>query len=840
MNQTKKNVSLLKYSKRKNNTTFNLDNFSEPNRVRSCFFKTNKNPLKSMNNKKDRNENTDIESEIPNKLRKESYSSQINNSVNKLIQNESKQKLNSYQDANIFSSNNSGLQNANSVLNCKKSVLSGSIEKEKISRKESIKFKSDHKHSSSINNLQNIAIAKDLNKAYLNNLHINSSSGNNLRKYTNNKNNYLNSNVDNKKPTILKESVKEENTSKKNEIQLSNLNIGSDPQTVEFNFRKFRKTSLNKFNEKITKGPPNCFRWISWMVLLEIPVERDISLLDNYFYSNIDSEIEIQIKKDLSRTLPINSRQVLSIKEINENEYYLYRVLKAFAANDKEASYCQGMNYLASFLLQISNYNEVETFYMLISFFSNTFSDKIGARGFYTQGFTMLNFYVYVFHNQFGLKLPKLYKHLIVDLELSDDAWISKWFMTCFTMYFPIEVVARIWDCLLVVGLEFMISFVIALLEDLENKLLKFNDQFDVVDFFKTLSPFECNYSEKLLEEIEETTPKKLSVNYYDNLSTNLLNVSNTTQNKNQLERINIESIIQIALKNKISKQILESLKRKFENDNNVTLVTKKYELYNQSNQISQLENNLLEYEKPRSNTKNNNEYKLNKILDNEFEIGNDNFEDVSNNKKQLKRFSNTIKKSPIKQVSNNLSQSKNYKNEEIKENRVEANYLIPNKLKSQYFNDELSDRTKKLTPKENLNFKFEVKDSPSLKKLATNKSSNMSINYNIPTEKFTNVKTISGMNDQFDSDMNDILFENISIDNKISGLGLTYSNMNKSLKSESNNALFSLGDLGDDDHVENELEDDCIESKIEMYKFNFTNKLIIQKTSENKENNKK
>ena len=53
----------------------------------------------------------------------------------------------------------------------------------------------------------------------------------------------------------------------------------------------------------------------------------------------------------------------------------LYIILIAFANIDKEIGYTQGMNFVAFYLLNISNRNEIDVFYLMMSIFSNTFSN---------------------------------------------------------------------------------------------------------------------------------------------------------------------------------------------------------------------------------------------------------------------------------------------------------------------------------------------------------------------------------------------------------------------------------------------------------------------------------
>ena len=75
-------------------------------------------------------------------------------------------------------------------------------------------------------------------------------------------------------------------------------------------------------------------------------------------------------------------------KDIDDfNQCQLYRLLRAFSNNDKEVSYCQGMNFIAGFVLIASDFNQVESFYMLQALFSETFNNSFGIRGFFSENF---------------------------------------------------------------------------------------------------------------------------------------------------------------------------------------------------------------------------------------------------------------------------------------------------------------------------------------------------------------------------------------------------------------------------------------------------------------------
>lgn len=335
---------------------------------------------------------------------------------------------------------------------------------------------------------------------------------------------------------------------------------GITKDQVEYNLRSFHSTFKNKFCSRVVKGPPNPFRWISWMIVTGVPEKRDEELYNLFYLSYISDEAEVQIKRDLNRTIPETMTNLLTQKEISIMEFSLYKVLRAFAANDSDVAYCQGINYIANFLLFISNFNEVESFYMMLALFSNTFTNSLGIRGFYTQGFLMLNFYSYLFHQFLEEHNPRLRYHIVVNLEMKDEFWIGKWFMTLFTIIFPYEVVSRIWDYILIHGLEFIIKFTIALLQELETKILRFEDAIDLLDFFKILSIYDnsslINSSifnkEKQYSKIESRASILSGLpNYY---------------------RINLDEVLNQATKIIFSRDKINIYKNNYEKENKVSL----------------------------------------------------------------------------------------------------------------------------------------------------------------------------------------------------------------------------------------------------------------------------
>ena len=174
---------------------------------------------------------------------------------------------------------------------------------------------------------------------------------------------------------------------------------------IEGNILKFYTNHKSRFMERVFKGPPESLRWLGWLVCGEIPIERKNEFFMQNYYEKLDEKIDNQIKKDLNRTMvEISLTKYTSTHSIDKilNEdptsNFLYRVLRAFSNNDKEVSYCQGMNFIAGFILVASDFNETDTFYMMIALFSETFGSKFGIRGFFSENFPLLKAYILVFN----------------------------------------------------------------------------------------------------------------------------------------------------------------------------------------------------------------------------------------------------------------------------------------------------------------------------------------------------------------------------------------------------------------------------------------------------------
>ena len=130
---------------------------------------------------------------------------------------------------------------------------------------------------------------------------------------------------------------------------------------------------------------PNSFRLISYNIVNNIYYSNEINyILNNRAYNSNNLYKKFLLKflektksdliyRDIKRTFPFQNYDSINKSKKENDEKSLYNVLKAFWNIDEEIGYCQGMNYITGFLLLISDFDEKNTFFLLISIFSQSF-----------------------------------------------------------------------------------------------------------------------------------------------------------------------------------------------------------------------------------------------------------------------------------------------------------------------------------------------------------------------------------------------------------------------------------------------------------------------------------
>ena len=303
----------------------------------------------------------------------------------------------------------------------------------------------------------------------------------------------------------------------------SNFDEQEEISECEKSLRKYYLNNQKEFKLKTLYNPSEPFRFLNWIICANVPEIRLNEYYQNIIKHSLKEEIKDLINKDINRTLEENK---ISSEEIYES---LFRILKAIALLDKEMSYCQGMNFICGFMLIILEGNEIDSFFLLMSLFSQTFiSSKFDLRGFFIEKFPLLGLYIYIFKFYLRKKFKKVFEHFN-KLEIPNQSWIGKWFQSLFVHTFPIDDVIRIWDGIFSEGLKFIISFSLSIINSLENQILKSNDLIEVIELFQMLNSSYYNIKggfkydiEKMIEDakvfyISTEDFNKLTLEYENN-----------------------------------------------------------------------------------------------------------------------------------------------------------------------------------------------------------------------------------------------------------------------------------------------------------------------------------
>ena len=248
------------------------------------------------------------------------------------------------------------------------------------------------------------------------------------------------------------------------------------------------KNKKKKFLELLLNDPPKSIRPLIWLIISD-QVERNDKYYLNLLEYNIEPNLIEEIGKDVERTFSNN-------EYTSEKAKVLYNILYTIPSLDKEIGYCQGLNFIVSFLLKVTFYNEIDCFYLLIYILER-------IRGYYIQGFPLLKINMYIFNYFFKKFFPKLSEHFN-KLEIPNEIWIGKWMQTLFILNVPFNELCRFWDCLFIFGLDFFIAISLSIIHYFENDLLEFKDSTEVIYYLK-----EC-LNPKKFENIYEDFDKRI------------------------------------------------------------------------------------------------------------------------------------------------------------------------------------------------------------------------------------------------------------------------------------------------------------------------------------------
>ncbi|KAF8943731.1 GTPase-activating protein [Haplosporangium gracile] len=259
------------------------------------------------------------------------------------------------------------------------------------------------------------------------------------------------------------------------------------------------KKNPKQLTVMIQKGVPPAIRGLIWQLLSQ---SKDAQLEATYAdLLKETSSHEKQIQRDMSRTFPNHEY----FQAEGRGQESLFNVVKAYSLYDAEVGYCQGLSFVVGPLLL--NMPDEEAFCLLVKMMSS-----YDMRGHFTPDMNTLQLRLYQFEQLMEETVPLVHKHFL-NQGIRSTMYASQWFMTLFAYKFPLDLVFRIYDTLLVEGVESLLRFAIALLKANHDQIL--NHDFEtLIEFLKNglFEPYKTDASMFVKDAYNvKVTPKKLA-----------------------------------------------------------------------------------------------------------------------------------------------------------------------------------------------------------------------------------------------------------------------------------------------------------------------------------------
>ncbi|XP_028904391.1 growth hormone-regulated TBC protein 1 isoform X2 [Ornithorhynchus anatinus] len=265
-----------------------------------------------------------------------------------------------------------------------------------------------------------------------------------------------------------------------------------------------------KVKRYVRKGVPNEHRALVWMVVsgAQAQMEQNPGYYQKLLQGQRNPKLVEAIHTDLHRTFPDNVRFRRTSDPCLEQP--LSNVLVAFGHHNPDVGYCQGMNFIAGYLLLITK-NEEESFWLLDALIGRILPD------YYSPAMLGLKSDQEVLGELVRMKMPA-----VADMmDQHGVMWtlvVSRWFICLFIDVLPVETVLRIWDCLFYEGSKIIFRVALSLIKQHQAFILEATSFPEVCEKFKEIikGPFvtECHtFMQKIFSEpgsLSMTTITKL------------------------------------------------------------------------------------------------------------------------------------------------------------------------------------------------------------------------------------------------------------------------------------------------------------------------------------------
>ncbi|KAF7212276.1 growth hormone-regulated TBC protein 1-A [Nothobranchius furzeri] len=262
--------------------------------------------------------------------------------------------------------------------------------------------------------------------------------------------------------------------------------------------RKSKVQKNFKLKRYVRKGIPNEHRALIWMAAsgAQNQLEKNPGFYQSLLVGQHDPKLVETIRTDLNRTFPDN----IQFRKTSDQclQKALYNVLLAYGHHDPAVGYCQGMNFVAGYLLIVTK-DEEKSFWLMDALLGRILPD------YYTPAMLGLKTDQEVLGELVKLKIPRVGQVM----EEHNVMWtlvVSRWFICLYIDILPVETVLRIWDCLFYEGSKILFRVALTLIHHHQALIEQSQSLPDICEAFKQMAqgPFveECHtFMQKIFTE---------------------------------------------------------------------------------------------------------------------------------------------------------------------------------------------------------------------------------------------------------------------------------------------------------------------------------------------------
>ncbi|XP_029939686.1 growth hormone-regulated TBC protein 1-A isoform X1 [Salarias fasciatus] len=253
-----------------------------------------------------------------------------------------------------------------------------------------------------------------------------------------------------------------------------------------------------KLKRYVRKGIPNEHRALIWMAAsgAQDQLEKNPGYYRSLLGAQHDPKLVETICTDLNRTFPDNIQFRKTSSPCLQKA--LHNVLLAYGHHNPSVGYCQGMNFIAGYLLIITK-DEEKSFWLMDALLGRILPD------YYSPAMLGLKTDQEVLGELVKVKIPAVWQAM-VEHNVTWTLVASRWFICLYIDVLPVETVLRIWDCLFYEGSKILFRVALTLIHHNQALIRQARSLPDVCQAFKQIThgPFvdECHtFMQKIFTE---------------------------------------------------------------------------------------------------------------------------------------------------------------------------------------------------------------------------------------------------------------------------------------------------------------------------------------------------